>query len=283
MKEKTQPRCYVAGALNSDNAIGYIHNLHRMITNSEKVRKIGFAVFVPGIDILLGVVHGDWQYEDYFDNSQPWLDVSDCLYVTPKHENSKGTKREMVRAWKRDIPICFDLHSLKGVYLNKPTIICIIGESGTGKSLAADYICDKYGYSLIKSRTTRPPRTPDETGHTFVTDKEFDDYEQEDMLAYTTFGEHRYCCLKEDIREKNIYVIDEFGYDYLKDNFSDDYHIVSLRLLRAEAIRLREGVDYDRIQRDEGKFTRPPAYFDYAIYNNTTKEYLFSKIDEFLT
>jgi len=44
-------RVYVAGKLNSD-ACGYIKNVHRMIIWAEKVRKAGFAVFVPGLDFL---------------------------------------------------------------------------------------------------------------------------------------------------------------------------------------------------------------------------------------
>jgi len=107
-----QIKCYVAGALNAD-AVGYIQNLHRMCVWSEKVRNLGVSVYVPGIDFLLGVVHGDWTYEDYFENSQPWLDVSDCMFLVPGYENSKGTKKERERAWKAHIPIFKDLNKLK--------------------------------------------------------------------------------------------------------------------------------------------------------------------------
>jgi len=105
-------KCYVAGALNSD-AVGYIQNLHRMCVWSEKVRKLGVSVYVPGIDLLLGVVHGDWTYEDYFENSQPWLDASDCLFLVPGYENSKGTEKEIARAYLSDTPIFMELTTLK--------------------------------------------------------------------------------------------------------------------------------------------------------------------------
>lgn len=111
-------RAYVAGALNSD-ACGYIKNVHNMIIRADEVRKLGYAVFVPGLDFLCGVVLGDWEYKDYFDNSQPWLDVSDCMFVTPGWEESSGTKREMERAKGKGIPVFTDLTSLKAFLKEK--------------------------------------------------------------------------------------------------------------------------------------------------------------------
>ena len=114
--------------------------------------------------------------------------------------------------------------------MDKPIILCIVGESGSGKTLVADYIAEMYGWQLIESRTTRPPRFEGEGGHTFVSDEEFDSYKMLDMIAYTTFGTARYCCLKKDVHDRSLYVIDEFGLYYLKTHFSDIYHIISLRL-----------------------------------------------------
>ncbi len=104
-------RVYVAGKLN-DDACGYIKNVHRMIIWAEKVRKLGFAVFVPGLDFLQGVVFGNWEYADYFDNSQPWLDASDAVFLVPGWEQSKGTAREIERAKSKNIPVYTDLDLL---------------------------------------------------------------------------------------------------------------------------------------------------------------------------
>jgi len=104
-------RVYIAGKLN-DDACGYIKNIHRMITWSEKVRKLGFAVYVPGIDFLQGVIFGNWEYADYFNNSQPWLDVSDAVFLVPGWETSEGTKREITRAREHNIPVFTDLDDL---------------------------------------------------------------------------------------------------------------------------------------------------------------------------
>ena len=48
-------RIYIAGKLNG-MACDYIKNVHRMIITSEKVRKAGFAIYVPGVDFLQGVI-----------------------------------------------------------------------------------------------------------------------------------------------------------------------------------------------------------------------------------
>lgn len=156
--------------------------------------------------------------------------------------------------------------------MDRPIILCIVGESGSGKSMIVDYIADMYGWQLIESRTTRPPRTPDEAGHTFVSDEEFDSYKKEDMIAFTTFGGFRYCCLRRDVPPRALYVIDEFGLQYLKENFSDAYRIISLRLHRNKCKRI-EAVGEERVARDEGKFILPDSYFDYVCLNDTDNVY----------
>ena len=104
-------RVYVAGKLN-DMACDYIKNVHRMIVWSEKVRKLGFAVYVPAIDFIQGMVFGDWNYDDYFDNSQAWLDASDAVFLVPGWETSEGTKREIERVREQNIPVFDDLNEL---------------------------------------------------------------------------------------------------------------------------------------------------------------------------
>jgi len=107
-----KPRVYVAGKLNSD-AVGYVRNCHLMITEADKIRRAGYAVYVPCIDILMGMVMGDYQYNDYFDNSQPWLAASDAIYVMPSWVDSEGTKREISLANTMGIPVCFTIDELR--------------------------------------------------------------------------------------------------------------------------------------------------------------------------
>ena len=104
-------KIYVAGPLNAD-AINYIQNIHNMILWAERVRKLGFAVFVPCLDILMGIQLGKWDYDDYFLNSQPWLEISDALFIIPGWRSSSGTQKEIKRAKELKKPVFFKLKSL---------------------------------------------------------------------------------------------------------------------------------------------------------------------------
>jgi hypothetical protein len=104
-------KVYVGGKLNSD-AVGYIQNMHRMIVAARALRRRGFVVYVPCLDFLEGIVDGEFEYEDYFDNSQPWLLASDCLFVVPGWETSEGTKREIALAEASGIKVFYDFTNI---------------------------------------------------------------------------------------------------------------------------------------------------------------------------
>ena len=76
MKRRT--RIYVAGPLNA-LACDYLKNVHQMMQCAEALRKKGYSVYVPALDLLMGLTFGNYEYGDYFENSQPWLDASDAM------------------------------------------------------------------------------------------------------------------------------------------------------------------------------------------------------------
>ena len=106
MNPEERPIAYIAGALN-DMANAYVKNVHNTIVWGEKIRQLGYAVFIPGMDFLLGVVVGDLTYEEVFDNSQPFLIKSKIMFVAPGWENSKGPAKELITARKYNIPIFY--------------------------------------------------------------------------------------------------------------------------------------------------------------------------------
>ncbi|MEM2933075.1 MAG: DUF4406 domain-containing protein [Candidatus Pacearchaeota archaeon] len=104
-------RVYIVGKLN-DMAVNYIKNCHVMLEEAEKIRKEGFSVYVPCLNFLMGLYAGNYKYKDYFENSQPWLEVSDALYVCKNWKKSEGAKKEIEKAKELRIPVFYDLESL---------------------------------------------------------------------------------------------------------------------------------------------------------------------------
>jgi len=260
-------RFYIAGALSNPDVCIYLANCSKMMQVAEEVRQVGGSVYIPAIDLLMGLKFGYYDYNDYFDNSQPWLDASDAICLVPGWEDSNGTRREIDRADKHGIPVFSHIDQVKEFL--RPLIVCIVGESGAGKTLMAETFENFYHYNLIQSYTTRPPRTPDENGHTFVTEEQFDKFtfDGEEMIAYTKFGAHRYCCLRRDVLEYNTYVIDENGLQMLRDRYEDDFHIYSIRIRANERIR-RTKTSPDRFNRDKGRFNFKDDAFDFVYHNS---------------
>jgi hypothetical protein len=99
-------KVYIAGKLN-DNAVNYIKNMHAMITIADKIRRLGYSVFIPCLDILSGLVAGNFEYQDYFQNNLPWLEAADAVFVCPGYETSKGTLEEIKHAERLGKPVYF--------------------------------------------------------------------------------------------------------------------------------------------------------------------------------
>lgn len=258
---------YVAGALSNPDVTVYLKNVSKMLDVAEQVRILGCSVYIPAIDLLSGIKFGYYDYNDYFDNSQPWLDASDAVCLVPGWEESKGTRREIDRADGHGIPVFSNIAQIEEFI--KPLIICIIGESGSGKTLMAETFENFYKYHLIQSYTTRLPRVPDENGHTFITEAQFDkfQFENKEMIAYTKFGAFRYCCLRDDVHDYNTYVIDETGLTLLKKNYSDKFHIYSIRV-KADEKQRKLRVSPERLHRDKGQFIMSEKSFDFVYHNS---------------
>ena len=105
-------------------------------------------------------------------------------------------------------------------------IFCLIGKSGCGKTTIADKLFDKYGYTQIASYTTRPPRTENDTDHIFISKEEYDALT--DKVAFTCFQNNYYCATKEQVDNADLYVIDPFGLEQLKQLYDGEKQIVSI-------------------------------------------------------
>jgi hypothetical protein len=97
-------RIYIAGKLSDMTTCGYIQNVSTMIKKANEIRKLGYAVFIPALDILTGIIDGGMEYTDYTDNNKAWLKVADAVFVLPGSEQSRGTQEEIALALMWGIP-----------------------------------------------------------------------------------------------------------------------------------------------------------------------------------
>lgn len=109
---------------------------------------------------------------------------------------------------------------MKVVYL-------ICGESGSGKSLLVQKMCDELGKKQLISYTTRPCRGEDDTGHIFITEDEVEQYEGE-IIAFTEINGYVYFATKSQLQECDFYIIDYDGILYLRDMDLPDIRFVTI-------------------------------------------------------
>lgn len=249
-------------------------NASNMIKEANKIQKLfNVGVYCPANDFLQGIVDGNFAYNDYFDNTEQWLKRSDAVYVVPGSEKSKGTQLEIKICEIYNIPVFYNINDLKE-WLNRPIIITICGESGSGKTEIGKYIKKEFKIYMIQSYTDRPKRNLDEDGHNFISKKEFNDIEEKDMIAYTKFGDYRYCATKQQINDINTYIVDEKGLCHLKTNFKNDYRIISTFVDKKNI-----NIDKKRKSRDEANFFLNKNYYDIIILNNKSLKELFKNIN----
>jgi len=125
-------------------------------------------------------------------------------------------------------------------------ITCLVGLSGTGKTTVAHTLEKQYGYNVIKSYTTRPPRSANEYGHTFVDIDMLNVLNASDLkdeiIAYSRYGTQHYWVLRAQYKNKkhSIFIVDTRGVKMLleaKNKFKFKVNIIYLTLDTAERLR----------------------------------------------
>ena len=107
--------------------------------------------------------------------------------------------------------------------MSKPLYL-LVGRSASGKTTIANLLESEYGLCQLQSYTTRPKRSEDEVGHTFISNDEFD--ELANIVGYTEYHGHRYCSTKEQIDAVDTYVIDVHGVETLLKSYKSDRPII---------------------------------------------------------
>ncbi len=139
-------------------------------------------------------------------------------------------------------------------YESMDAIICLVGPSGSGKTSIAYALKEKYGYNVIESYTTRPPRHEGEKGHTFVNMSDeieaecipsSDPFERmteghNNVIAYNKYNGYEYWAIREQYQGKgvSIYVVDVPGVEMLKETVKDaEIVVVALHVNEGEIVR----------------------------------------------
>jgi hypothetical protein len=95
-------RIYIAGPLSSPTCTGYLQNVARFYEMDRALRRRGYAPYNPAADLLVGIMEGDLEYNDYFEPNLAWLEAAEAvLLIAP----SPGADRECERARRLGIPV----------------------------------------------------------------------------------------------------------------------------------------------------------------------------------
>ena len=152
-------------------------------------------------------------------------------------------------------------------------IVLIVGESGSGKSTICDELTKRYGLKQVESYTTRPRRSENEGGRTFISDEEFD--KLEDICAYTYFDGYRYCATREQIDNSDLYIIDPHGIEYFIKEYNGRkipmvVYIYADKRTRRKRMANRGDKEHkirQRIAHDESAFANVDEYTMYRYSN----------------
>ena len=93
-------------------------------------------------------------------------------------------------------------------------MICLIGESGSGKSTIEREICRRFGLKKVVSYTTRPMRDGEVDGYDyhFVSEDKFKQMEDNGEFAETTvFRDWHYGATIKDVVASDVFVIEPIG------------------------------------------------------------------------
>lgn len=164
----------------------------------------------------------------------------------------------------------------------QPTIIAIVGASGSGKTYLSKLLQNELNVYLIVSHTTRPMREGEIEGLDHYYIENAHRFCRSQMLSFTRFAEYEYFALEEQVPPQGYcaYVVDERGLKYLKETKSHKFNIISIRVESTMDTLIKRGIGLCRIKRDEDRDPLPLYYYDFVVENNGSLEEFEDKIRE---
>lgn len=154
----------------------------------------------------------------------------------------------------------------------KPTIIALVGNSGTGKTHLSNFLKQRLGIPVIVSYTTRPRRENEKDGrdYYFIREEQIPPLQQ--MLTYTQYGGCEYFARLDQVPRMGrcVYVLDERGLLSLKEKYRERFDIVSVLVCSTPETLQARGIPAGRISRDTERSGLPDSFYDAVIENNGT-------------
>lgn len=177
----------------------------------------------------------------------------------------------------------------------KPKLICIVGETASGKDSITKAAVEKmsnYEIRTVCSYADRPKRKNEIDGveHYFISTDEFNKLKEErkdDILAYTHIQKdntgYQYMALNDELKKSHLYIIDPQGLYFLQEKYSDTVDIVSVYIYASLETRLRRASsrsDFNdefqkRVEAERSQFDRfrEKHLYDYKINNEIDKNF----------
>ena len=103
----------------------------------------------------------------------------------------------------------------------------------------------------------------------------------EDRLAKSQMGDIWHYALTCQVwGDCTVYVVDEKGLQYIRENHSDKFDIYTVWIERSLELRRQDGVTEERTCRDSARVYLPMDSFDYIVKNDGLKSPFFKQLEK---
>ena len=102
-------RIYIAGPYSAGNVVDVLRNIGKGEDACAKLFALGINPFCPwhDKDFILRNPQGDFDVERFYEYSLAWLEVCDAVYVLNGWRDSNGTRKEIIFAERKGIPVYY--------------------------------------------------------------------------------------------------------------------------------------------------------------------------------